>query len=98
MSNEVREDAWLRRNPPHPGPGILNGVDGMTLGEAAKRLGVFAGELVALGQCPLCNLARNGAKVGASGMGNGGYLGAATGRLRLGASTPPRRRPALWRI
>ena len=31
MSNEVREDAWLRRNLPHPGPGILNGVDGMTL-------------------------------------------------------------------
>ena len=29
MSNEVREDAWLRRNPPHPGPGILNGSLGV---------------------------------------------------------------------
>ena len=45
MSNEVRENAWLRRNPPHPGPGILNGVDGMTLGEAAKRLGVSRASL-----------------------------------------------------
>ena len=55
MSNKVREDAWLRRNPPHPGPGILNGVDGMTLGEAAKRLGVSRASLSRLvnGRCAI---------------------------------------------
>ena len=55
MSNEVREDAWLRRNPPHPGPSILNDVDGMTLGEAAKRIGVSRASLSRLvnGRCAI---------------------------------------------
>ena len=53
MSNEVREDAWLRRNPPPPGPGVLNSADGMTLGEAAKKLGVSRASLSRLvnGRC-----------------------------------------------
>ena len=55
MSNEVREDAWLRRNPPHPGPSILNDVDGMTLGEAAKRIVVSRASLSRLvnGRCTI---------------------------------------------
>ena len=43
----VREDAWFRRNPPHPGhmiqTGCLDAADdypGMTVGEAARKLGV----------------------------------------------------------
>ncbi len=44
----LRGDAWLRRNPPQPGrfirTGYLEGNDydyaGMTLGEAARKLGV----------------------------------------------------------
>ena len=34
-------DAWLVRNPPHPGHSIRNGcLDGIGVGEAARRLGV----------------------------------------------------------
>lgn len=48
MSNEVREDARLRRNPPHPGGLIRYGwlesnnydYEGMTVGAAARKLGV----------------------------------------------------------
>ncbi len=47
MIDTVREDAWLRRNPPHPGGmiqvGCLDAVDdypGMTISEAARKLGV----------------------------------------------------------
>ncbi len=42
INEPIREDAWLRRNPPHPGRTIRDGclVDGMTVGEAAAKLGV----------------------------------------------------------
>ena len=48
MSNEVREDARLRRNPPHPGGLIRYGwlesnnydYEGMTVGAAARKPGV----------------------------------------------------------
>ncbi len=48
MNDEVREDAWLRRNPPQPGGLIRYGwlesndydYEGMTIGEAARKLGV----------------------------------------------------------
>ena len=34
-------DAWLVRNPPHPGHAILDGcLNGMGVGEAARKLGV----------------------------------------------------------
>ncbi len=34
-------DAWLLRNPPHPGHAILDGcLNGMGVGEAARMLGV----------------------------------------------------------
>ena len=37
----VSEDAWMRRNPPHPGHSIRDAcLEGMTVGEAAKLLGV----------------------------------------------------------
>ena len=42
VDEPITEDAWLRRNPPHPGRTIRDGclVDGMTVGEAATKLGV----------------------------------------------------------
>ena len=48
MSGEVREDAWLRRNPPHPGGLIRYGwiesnnhdYEGMSVANAARKLGV----------------------------------------------------------
>ncbi len=48
MNDEVKEDAWLRRNPPHPG-GLIrygwlesNNYDyaGLTVSEAARKLGI----------------------------------------------------------
>ena len=46
-NSEVRYDAWLRRNPPHPGSHIyhgcmeaVDGVGGMGVGAAARKLGV----------------------------------------------------------
>ncbi len=43
MTDEpIPEEAWLRLNPPHPGRTIRDGclVDGMTVSEAAAKLGV----------------------------------------------------------
>lgn len=42
MNEPITEDAWLRRNPSHPGAILRNGcIDGMmTVTEAAAKLGV----------------------------------------------------------
>ena len=61
-SIEVREDAWLRRNPSHPGHAILDGCIGpdaadsggaRNVSEAAARLGVDRKTLARVihGQC-----------------------------------------------
>jgi addiction module HigA family antidote len=51
---EVRKDSWLRRNPPHPGESIREGcMEEMTIGEAARKLGVSRNTLsrVLNGRC-----------------------------------------------
>ena len=51
---EVRKDSWLRRNPPHPGESIREGcMEEMTIGEAARKLGVSRNALsrVLNGRC-----------------------------------------------
>ena len=52
--SEVREDSWLRRNPPHPGESVREGcMEEMTVGEAARKLGVSRNTLsrVLNGRC-----------------------------------------------
>ena len=51
---EVREDSWLRRNPPHPGESIREScMEEMTVGKAARRLGVSRNTLARVlnGRC-----------------------------------------------
>ena len=50
----VREDAWRRQNPSHPGQSIREGsMDDLTVGEAALKLGVSRNTLsrVLNGRC-----------------------------------------------
>ena len=39
-TERVSYDAWLRRNPPHPGGGIRDCMEGLSVGAAAKKLGI----------------------------------------------------------
>ena len=93
-------EAWLRRNPPHPGDHIRYEwiVDGMTVGEAAAKLGAayaFAGS-----ERQSRHFAGNGPEIGRRGVVGRRKLAAAAKQVRLGSSAqaPQRDRAgaAVW--
>ena len=87
-NSEIRYDAWLRRNPPHPGSHIyhgcleaVDGVGGMGVGAAARKLGVSRVALSRVLNGHAGDLSTTGAEAGGCRVGLGGFVDEPSGQL-----------------
>ena len=97
-SESLPYDAWLRRNPSHPGEFVSNWMEDsegnhMPVAEAARKLGRVRSGAVPRAQRPSRHLGVAGLEAGSGGVGQGGCLAAQAGAYDLARE---RRRAGLW--